>query len=669
VAGAPFIDVYFGTTGDTFTFDGTTFTAGAFSAAQRAAFTGVFQEISNAVNLTFRVTTDLAQADFKLHMANLNDPSLLGFMNFPNGGLQNGAFNSGNSSFSDLGVNKGGLGYITFVHELGHGLGLAHPHDTGGGSTIMTGVTSSGSTGPQLLNQGVFTSMTYLDGWVSSPFGRIGALNLGYGIQGGMMPLDIAALQQKYGANTNYNTSDTTYSLLDTNGVGTFYQSLWDTAGVDTLYYAGTRNANLDLRAATLQYEVGGGGFVSYANGIHGGFIIANGVVIENAQSGSGNDTLTGNASANLLIGNAGDDVFILSAGADTIFGGTGNDLVSFASWGSAVVLDLAVSATIAVGPTTLNDVEGAIGSAFADVIYGTEGVNRIEGLEGNDILVGRGGNDIITSGGNTGTDYVYGGSGNDNITGGAGNSDILLGDDGNDTIDGAAGASNYIYGGTGSNTLSGSATVNVFISEGTNDTMVGSNTSFYYRYGVGSTSVTGNAGVDQFIGGTANSNDTVLTAGGNDFLFGGNGDDLLYGGDGNDVIIGQNGNDTLVGGGGVNLLWANDAGNDQILVRTTSVAFPPFPGGESEAGGTQVIEFFEAGGSNDVVRLLGSNLTAFSGIEALRNSIGTAINGNLMYNTASGAQLYLNLGASQTAIWFQGVSAYSLTAGDFLFA
>jgi hypothetical protein len=80
-------------------------------------------------------------------------------------------------------------------------------------------------------------------------------------------------------------------------------------------------------------------------------------------------------------------------------------------------------------------------------------------------------------------------------------------------------------------------------------------------------------------------------------------------------------------------------------------------------------VEFFEASGTNDVVRLLGSSLTSFAGIQNLINNIGVAQSGNLMINASSGAQLYLNVGASQTAIWFQGVSAYSLTSADFLFA
>jgi hypothetical protein len=113
-------------------------------------------------------------------------------------------------------------------------------------------------------------------------------------------------------------------------------------------------------------------------------------------------------------------------------------------------------------------------------------------------------------------------------------------------------------------------------------------------------------------------------------------------------------GDDYLYGGAGVNSLWANDAGKDQIRVNVLD-------------GGTQVVEFFGSG-SGDVVRLIGSSMTSFADYANLIANTGTTIGGNLLVNAGSGAQLYLNVGASQTAIWFQGVSAYSLTAGDFLF-
>ena len=52
---------------------------------------------------------------------------------------------------------------------------------------------------------------------------------------------------------------------------------------------------------------------------------------VEGVTGGSGNDALSGNASANVLSGGLGDDtLFGGGAGADTLFGGAGNDLIQF---------------------------------------------------------------------------------------------------------------------------------------------------------------------------------------------------------------------------------------------------------------------------------------------------------------------------------------------------
>jgi len=155
--------------------------------------------------------------------------------------------------------------------------------------------------------------------------------------------------------------------------------------------HSGSGNATVDLRAATLRYENGGGGFVSSVDGIAGGFTIANGVVIENATGGSGNDTITGNAAANVLRGRGGKDAIDGGNGADTIKGNRG-----------------------------------------ADVLSGGRGADRI---------LGGGENDKIT--GNAGADTLIGGSGNDRILGNAGR-DNLSG--GRDMLTGGAGADTFVF-------------------------------------------------------------------------------------------------------------------------------------------------------------------------------------------------------------------------------
>jgi len=143
------------------------------------------------------------------------------------------------------------------------------------------------------LNQGIFTTMSYNDGWQTAPHGN--SDSDAYGYQGTLMALDIALLQIKYGANTTYNNTDTVYVLPDSNQPGTYYSCIWDTGGTDWIIAGAAVDCVIDLRPATIAYEEGGGGFISYEAGTFGGFTIAQGVVIENATGGFGFDNITGN--------------------------------------------------------------------------------------------------------------------------------------------------------------------------------------------------------------------------------------------------------------------------------------------------------------------------------------------------------------------------------------
>ena len=216
------------------------------------------------------------------------------------------------------------------IHEVGHGLGLAHPHDRGGTSTVFPGVTRDfGDYGQFDLNQGIYTMMSYNDGWPTAPH-RISPSD-DYGYEGTPMAVDIAVLQDKYGANGSYHRGDDNYTLPTANASGTFYSCLWDAGGIDTIRAGATeRNAVIDLHDATLRAENGGGGFVSYARGIHGGFTIANGVVIENAVGGRGDDRLTGNEAGNVLEGGDGDDRLTGGLGRDVLTGAADRDTFVF---------------------------------------------------------------------------------------------------------------------------------------------------------------------------------------------------------------------------------------------------------------------------------------------------------------------------------------------------
>jgi Ca2+-binding RTX toxin-like protein len=420
--------------------------------------------------------------------------------------------------------------------------------------------------------------------------------------------------------------------------------------------------------AASLQIAGNAGADTVTVNNISGafsaaGFTFATWTVPSDTivLNGTGsNDTITGSSQADSITGGAGIDFLTGGLGDDTIDGGDGIDVISFA--GATTGISLALSAPGAgivtaagIGTDYFLNIEGVSGSdTGADSLAGNAVANYFIGGGGNDTLAGVGGNDTLVGG--TGDDYLLGGTEDDFLFGGDGALDILFGEAGNDTLFGEDGT-DYLYGGAGNNSISGGAGLDVIISEGVSDIMDGgADQNYYYRQAAGASLITGGAAADILVGGAFASNDTFNGGGGDDYALGGGGNDSLTGGTGNDILIGEAGDDTLEGGAGFNYLYADGAGSDQIRVNAAD-------------GGDQLLLFFESGGANDVVRLLGASLSGFADVQTLVGNAGTVVNGNLMQNLGVGCLLTLNLAqANQTNIWFLGNTAASLTAADFMF-
>ncbi|MCB1417705.1 MAG: M10 family metallopeptidase C-terminal domain-containing protein, partial [Notoacmeibacter sp.] len=400
---SPNVTVYFANAGEVF--DGVT--SLGWTQTQKDNVMAALQDMSKGTNLTFTITTNPADATFKMVTENNTGVSYSAYMNPPsvaNPGV--GVFNTANMDLNNL--IQGSLDYFIIQHESGHALGLSHPHDTGGGSVVMQGVSNSGDMGDYNLNQGINTIMSYNPGYYEIYGYPAGT----YGVTVGPMALDLALLQQKYGAKAE-NTGNTVYMLPGTNATGTFFQTIWDTGGIDEIRYDGALSVIISLVAATLDYSDTGGGGVSFANGIKGGFTIANGVVIENAMGGSGNDMITGNSANNILQGNGGNDqlfgqdgfdTLIGGAGADVLNGGTGFDTVDYSASSTAVNVNL-ISGSGAGGDAqgdTLTGIERIYGSNFDDVFtgsgyfYGNGGFDTFIGSTGASVFVGGAGFDTV---------------------------------------------------------------------------------------------------------------------------------------------------------------------------------------------------------------------------------------------------------------------------------
>ncbi len=292
---------------------------------------------SDALDLTIAYTDNINDAEFVLHLldstgSNVLMGGALGMMFPPDENFEGyGFFNRdgyGWSSNSGGGLEKGGYGFITLIHEFGHGFGLAHPHDTGGSSSVLPGVSNNQNPGDFDLNQGVFTTMSYYDGW---PEVKGTSNSASYGWQSTPMNLDVAILQQLYGAGA-HNEGPSSFPLPFGNSEGVDFQAIWDSSGVDTIVNTTGSTSTIDLRQASISQAENGAGYVSHIGTVYGGVTLPSDVEIENATGGSAADAIYGNALDNVIDGSGGNDNIHHGGGSNTYIGGPGNDHVYFES-------------------------------------------------------------------------------------------------------------------------------------------------------------------------------------------------------------------------------------------------------------------------------------------------------------------------------------------------
>jgi serralysin len=263
-------------------------------------------------------------------------------------------FSQGDTWYNHTGYRSAPVGSFAAVagimHELGHALGLKHGHMVSGGNNTLL---------PDNHNSQEYSIMTYkaFPGQQPTP-GSNGQFALPKHYPTTPMMDDIFALQWLYGADYNYNKTNTVYTWNTVTGEmlvnghhynavdnvfggvpvhHKIFMTVWDGGGIDTYNFANfTTAAVINLLPGfwstpsnAMRADLGSGHFArgSIANALS--FANDYRAYIENANGGSNNDTITGNTLANVLHGNGGNDVIAAGAGNDQLFGDAGNDVLT----------------------------------------------------------------------------------------------------------------------------------------------------------------------------------------------------------------------------------------------------------------------------------------------------------------------------------------------------
>ena len=288
------------------------------TASQQVTFASVLDTWSAAADITFTESNTASTADLRIYWyTDPNNPTAQ-VVDFPSAQAEAGDIQLGSGVAGTW--DAGTYSYFTLIHEIGHALGLKHPHDAVNGPAA--------DAADDYVGYSVMSYRSFAGGAVTA-----------YTISPGSYPTapmlnDIAALQYLYGANWGTNSGDTLYSFDPS--APAIFETIWDGSGNDTYDLSGyTTDLVISLLPADGsafggQYALLNASFIAlyapvniYNADLYQGNTAS---LIENAITGSGADFITGNLGDNSLDGGAGNDTLAGMDGTDTLTGGNGDD-------------------------------------------------------------------------------------------------------------------------------------------------------------------------------------------------------------------------------------------------------------------------------------------------------------------------------------------------------
>ena len=305
-----------------------------FNPVQQTATRSTLKMYSSVANLKFTEVTETPNQHATLRLAESDKPKTA-WAYTPNTAAAGGdAWFNNSKNYYDNPI-RGNYAWLTIIHELGHALGLKHPHQASGSFGVM----------PPAYDSLEYTVMSY-HSYAGSPLA--GYTNETWSYPQSPMMFDIAAVQTLYGANYTTNSSATVYTWAPNtgemfiNGVGQgapggnkIFVTVWDGGGNDTYDLS---NYTTDLKASLQASKWSTVSTEQLANLGQGHFAagnIANALLyknnpaslIENVVGGSGNDTLVGNRADNTITGGPGDDAINGQGGRNTaVYSGPSTD-------------------------------------------------------------------------------------------------------------------------------------------------------------------------------------------------------------------------------------------------------------------------------------------------------------------------------------------------------